>query len=67
MAIQLSTAHETWTCRWSQATCRPLHEWTPTSPRLLWVCGRTTGVRRFVTNEECRNCPYWERNYSRAE
>ena len=54
------TKQTIWDCRFSS----PGHRLTGVSdamqPEPIWVCGRT-GVRRSVTDEECEECPHWEK------
>ena len=50
-----------WDCRWSRSGHRLTAVADAQQPESVWVCVRE-GIRRSVSDTECRTCPHWELN-----
>lgn len=61
MATGIATLQTIWDCRWSRLG-RQLHGVEGhRQPESFWVCVRHPGKRRGVTEQECEECGFWEK------
>ena len=60
MATRIAILHTAWDCRWSRPDHRLHGVEQRSQPESLWVCARTPGRQRPMTEEECEKCGFWE-------
>ena len=60
MGSNVATLQPIWDCRWSRPGHRLHGVEQRSQPESLWVCARTPGRLRPVTDEECEECGFWE-------
>jgi hypothetical protein len=58
MAETAIATQTVWDCKWSRlAAPFVTHDQQPAS---IWVCVRVPGPAKFVTEDRCAACPFWE-------
>ena len=60
MAERLHTARTPENCRWTQIRHLPLARAAQRRSEALWVCVRSPGAQRPVTDRVCAGCEFWE-------
>jgi len=61
MATNIATLQTIWDCRWSQLGRQPYGAAAHRRPEPVFVCVRHPGKRRGVTEQECEECGFWEK------
>ena len=61
----IATLATVWDCRFSRPGYRLTGVAEADQPETTWVCVRE-GERRPVSDEECRSCPHWQPEETRA-
>ena len=58
MGRPVATPQTIWDCRWSRDRRQFVEK--RQQPESCWVCVRSPGRRRPVTEEACEECGFWE-------
>lgn len=61
MPTRIATLQPIWDCRWSRLGHQPHGVDERRPAETAWVCVRHPGKRRNVTEQECEECGFWEK------